>query len=581
MTENGLRNKDKLIKLMIFCAAFAVSVKVLFTGFTADEEYQLVLSYRLMRGDRLFADSWDTLQTSAFYGQFLMWIFTRIFKTTEGSLLFLRFFGIVTQGVVAVFLHRTFVRHMDKKNALFLSAAFFCTYTKLVAMPEFSNLQTWAIVTMVCLLWRARDEYEASREGRANLLTVGAALAFCVAVLASACVILIPVVAVMIARLFKGRAVKKNCLFFGTCAGVGAIYVGIIFIVNGFERTMSGIKGIVAGDDTHLGSSLLTGRSKGADYLMGLGTVALWMVGSALAAFFIYLLIRAITKKKNNLWVYIWVAASLAVALYHWFVVKTGYEGLKLYIPVTILVGFVAAGRKRSEESDVNVTVPFYGMIIGVGVFVNVLFISNVDIITNLTFLNTSVLWGLAAFAMKAEKREDRSSAQSLLAAFFFVVAIGTAFTLNSGPNGSTVFNIPDLNYMRKGPAKWAFVSRSIEAAYDTNTALFADTVAQGSNVLVVSNFIHNQSLSTLYMVNDSNVSHYTVNSTPTYGDKLYDYWEEHPDKRPNVVVINADSCTKEDMEWAEKFLGNKDEWICYSLYRVYYYVRPENYIQK
>ena len=57
--------------------------------------------------------------------------------------------------------------------------------------------------------------------------------------------------------------------------------------------------------------------------------------------------------------------------------------------------------------------------------------------------------------------------------------------------------------------------------------------------------------------------------------DKLYEYWGDHPDKWPDVVVINSGSCAYEDYLWALDFLGNQEEWEEYSLYDV------QNYIKK
>ena len=104
-TKNGKINILAVLLIAGICAL--VAARELFVGLSADEEYQLVLSYRLAHGDRLFAESWDTLQTSAFFGQLLMWLFLKVFKTTTGSLLFLRLCGILTQLAVSGYLFST------------------------------------------------------------------------------------------------------------------------------------------------------------------------------------------------------------------------------------------------------------------------------------------------------------------------------------------------------------------------------------------------------------------------------------------------------------------------------------------
>lgn len=47
--------------------------------------------------------------------------------------------------------------------------------------------------------------------------------------------------------------------------------------------------------------------------------------------------------------------------------------------------------------------------------------------------------------------------------------------------------------------------------------------------------------------------------STPTYDDKLLEYWEQNPEKQPNVVIVECwfgESKLKEDswiMQWIDK----------------------------
>ena len=104
---NSKAGRDKFFKWFVWLAAaglcLATSIKMMVVGFSADEEYQLLLSYRLAKGDLLFREVWDTLQTSAFYAQFLTWIFIKITHGTAGVLLFLRACSILTQGGVSAF----------------------------------------------------------------------------------------------------------------------------------------------------------------------------------------------------------------------------------------------------------------------------------------------------------------------------------------------------------------------------------------------------------------------------------------------------------------------------------------------
>ena len=56
---------EKLKIVLIVLSIFA-AVKMLFFAFGLDEEYQLVMAYRKVKGDKLFLDMWEPHQSSAF-----------------------------------------------------------------------------------------------------------------------------------------------------------------------------------------------------------------------------------------------------------------------------------------------------------------------------------------------------------------------------------------------------------------------------------------------------------------------------------------------------------------------------------
>ena len=641
MTDGARGKKEKrnlvrwLLWLGVAGACLIATVKVIFVGFSADEEYQLLLTYRLAKGDRLFREVWDTLQTSAFYGQLFTWIYLKIFHTTTGLLLFLRLCGVATQGAVSLFLFLTLKKHLKAESALLLAATFFCTYAKLVAMPEFSNLQTWGLTVMLCLLWRVMDLYdradqeassemcgridERKQEGngeksgskengrkrgvfaeklsrnhvnnrREALLFILAALAFCVAVLASACLILIPIVAVFLYRMKKDGGVRRNLIFWGTCLACGLAYVAGLLILDGPSDLWFGIQGLLAGDDTHASGALLNGNVKGIAYLQEAGRVCAFLVLTLGIAALVSWILSRVKREWNRLWMPLWVGLAYGVTLFYWFVKKSGYEGMKLYYPVLAILGvFAYLWMKRQK-----ILLPaVYGILLGVGVFINVLCFSNVGLICNLTFLSTSALWGMVLLVAWMEKedhekglttqtgiagsKKGRKAALGFAASLFAMAVMGTALTLNYGPSGSTILDLRSAGRMQDGPAKGTIVARQIANFYGVNEETFRTVVKEGSKVLIVTSFFHNQSLTTMYMLNDAKISHYTVNSTPTYGEQLLSYWERYPERRPDCIIINGDSCPAEDYQWAMELIEGYGDMELRQVYSTYFYIRPKN----
>jgi hypothetical protein len=586
-----------LFRIMALGGCFVAAVKLLFVGFGADEEYQLVLAYRLAKGDMLFREVWDTLQTSAFYGQFLTWVFASVTHGTTGLLLFLRFCGILTQAFVAAVLYATLRKHVSGDSAFYVSVVYFVVFTKLLATPEFSNLQSWSLTLFLCFLWRAKDALEAGKKRGVYAWIVVSALCYCVAVLSSFCVILIPVIAVLLVRLGKKEekgAVKWNLWFWGTCFVCGAAYLLMLLCVDGPDALMAGIRGILGGDDTHATGVLLSGNSKLPEYGKDLVIVALALAAALGLAWVISKAICAVRSKAGSKALHaadskaepkslpvsdprvLFLLVSLLTTLFLWLVMGFGYDGLKLYLPALALLGASACFNKKKKDEEM--LVPLFGIWIGIGTFLNVLIISNVDLITNLTFLSGAAVWGLVLLVRSFEDGKNEDAARLVLFATLATVLFGSVYTLGSGPAGNNLAQLfRNRGKIQEGPAKGTYVSREIAGAYNENCRMMKGLVKEGSSVLLVTNFFHNESLTLLYMMNDVKISHYSVNSTMTYGDKLFEYWERFPDRKPQCIIINGDSCFYEDFLWTQKLLETYGEMEEIKVYNVTYYILPKN----
>ncbi|MBO4751011.1 MAG: hypothetical protein J5546_11940 [Lachnospiraceae bacterium] len=573
-----------VLRIMALGACLVAATKLLFVGFSADEEYQLVLAYRLAKGDMLFREVWDTLQTSAFYGQFLTWVYLGVTHGTTGLLLFLRLCGILTQAAVAAFLFMTLRKHMTGESAFYVSTVYFCVFTKLLATPEFSNLQSWSLTLLLCFVWRAKDCLEMGKKKGTAAWIVAAALSYCVAVLSAFCVILIPVIAILLVRMGKKGekgGLSRNLWFWGTCFACGAAYLLALLCVDGPKVLLTGIRGILGGDDTHATGTLLSGGSKLASYGKDLGIVLLALLGAAVVAWLIERILRAVFPKAFSdspsfeFKRLLFLAVSLDATLFLWFIMGAGFDGLKLYLPALILLGISVFLEKKSDD---KMLVPLFGILLGIGTFLNVLLISNVDLITNLTFLSGAAIWGLVLLVQFFEAEEKKIETWFVLLAMLFVVFLGTTYTLGSGPAGQNILQLVKVRgKIQEGPAKGTYVTREIAGAYNENCRMMQAIVKEGTPVLLVTNFFHNESLTLLYMMNDVKISHYSVNSTMTYGDKLREYWELFPDRRPKCVIINGDSCFYEDYLWAQELLKEYEPAEETKVYNVTYYLWPES----
>ena len=61
------------IRVLLIAGSILAALKCILVGIQVDEEYAVSMSYRMLLGDRLFAEIWDPHQTSAFLMEFFLW----------------------------------------------------------------------------------------------------------------------------------------------------------------------------------------------------------------------------------------------------------------------------------------------------------------------------------------------------------------------------------------------------------------------------------------------------------------------------------------------------------------------------
>lgn len=88
--------------------------------------------------------------------------------------------------------------------------------------------------------------------------------------------------------------------------------------------------------------------------------------------------------------------------------------------------------------------------------------------------------------------------------------------------------------YNHGGFRKWILTSYMTAYRYNKNLEIWPEAVPDGSRVLYVgpSQFF--------YMLGDCVISSPNTISTPVYDESLLTYWEEHPERYPDVVVFES-----------------------------------------
>lgn len=380
----------KKFKIVLIVLSIFAAVKMLFFAFGLDEEYQLVMAYRHVKGDKLFLDMWEPHQSSAFLCELLMRPYLAVCGKT-GVVIWLRLCGTFIHLGVSVYLCRTLRRMIGKDSAFLLGLIYFNTIPKQIMLPEFGIMQVWFLTLLSLFLIRYYDwdvvnggegVGDAGRGIRTGVRGVGegisvinryvrrkkylifAAFALVLEVLSyPSCLLLYFLVMWILWRRSGKDRFADMGIFTGICAGGGIAYLGLLLRNNTVEGLIGTLSYIVGGDITHSLSF--------ADKLVSLGRDLLVPVGLGVCIFVLAKAGAAVTEgwrkakcgeegkgteivKEGEKVRLIWtVALSCLVEIWYWVVFNAGYEGMQIHLAVFAALGisyYVSAMKKEGIQ---------------------------------------------------------------------------------------------------------------------------------------------------------------------------------------------------------------------------------------
>lgn len=400
----------KKFKIVLIVLSIFAAVKMLFFAFGLDEEYQLVMAYRNVKGDKLFLDMWEPHQSSAFLCALLMRPYLAVCGKT-GVAIWLRLCGTFIHLGVSVYLYRTLRRMIRKDSAFLLGLIYFNTIPKQIMLPEFGIMQVWFLTLLSLFLIRyydrnvitgsegvdAADESISAGAGSVDAAETGisvdvrdvdnagggvsvadncvrkkkylilAAFALVLEVLSyPSCLLLyFFVIWILWRRSGKDRLVDMG-IFTGICAVCGAAYLGLLLRHNTAEGLIGTLSYIVGGDITHSLSFADKLVSLGRDLLapLGLGAGIFVLAKAGAAVTERWRKIRggeegtgpekSAVEEKRRCRQLIWTAALSCLAeIWYWVVYNAGYEGMQIYLAVFAVLGisyYISAMKKESMQ---------------------------------------------------------------------------------------------------------------------------------------------------------------------------------------------------------------------------------------
>lgn len=569
----------KLLRGLLLLGSVLAAVKLIFVDYTLDEEYQIVMAYRRLRGDTLFGTMWEPHQTSAFACVLLMRIFAALTGGTTGVVIFLRVCTTVIQALLAVWVYRTLCRATEKEYAFLLGICYFNIVPKGIQIPEFSNLQLWAFTILILSLARYYGAAAETGQGKGELRRlVFAGVGMALEVLAyPSDLLLFPFFLIVLAVKSGKKRGRDMLLFGGTCAGCAAVWLLVVLSQVPAAEFFRNLRYLLDFDLTH-DVSLGQGE-KLLSTLAGFGQEALLFGLAAVIGLCAYGLLRK--KRKATLpanpfsapaAAVLIVLAAEGIQLFYWLVLQKGYEEPQLPL-FTVCV--LAAVYWRFGDGRKKLLLPCLGG--GLLILLSVLYMSDLSFFYALPHALPGVLACALAlvFALehmpKIEKGECRGWIRILCCSLALVSIFGKGFTLRAGKTETnTVLGIRGI--MREGPAAGILTNYMQAYVNDCDYRDFDAYVEEGANCLIVTNMVGTGG-TTPYLFRDLDICHFSIVDPTSYDERLLTYWELYPEKEPDVIVVDC---------WYGRLMEPADNWIMQYIENDFGYTRIEegNYVR-
>ena len=528
--------KKKLFSILIILGLIFVCaiscVKTLIQEFNVDEQYAIVLGYRMASGESMFIDLWEPHQTSGFVCAFFIKLYLLLFKTTEGLVIYLRILGILMQVSVSVFAYNVFKKTTSKMVSLYLAIAVFALQPKGIQIAEFSNLFIWSMLcTMLCFysIYTKPDRYKK--------YAILAGIFVCVSVLCyPSYLIVVPFYAIAMYKLFAKKGHTINGFFLGTCAIIGIGYIIYFLTKMSVSDFIYGIKQMMT-DGAHSASTL-------EKLLFYLKELKLILVPTIPCVLFSWALFRILKRKKvldNKIdkFTFICSITVILTCIYQAFMWMNPGNGVYLHTPLAFYFVAYVMGIKCLKKEKALKWIFYIPTAVA---FMAAMLLTNTGIRVTGSYLLPGILAVFAVISAKESQSIYKVVRGMKLACVitFMILLLFQRTYLVCETRGYKA----DVFYVKQkalsGPALNVYCGWLDGTKYNEAAAVMAQYVKEDEAVLCVT------ANSLWYLLGEGQISNYSTISTPTFDERLYEYWELHPEKYPDVVIIDKDYCKSE-----------------------------------
>lgn len=534
--------------IFLILLSFLATIKICFFNMNIDEEYAITLSWRILSEDRMFLEIWEPHQTSGFLTAGLCWLYRTLTGTSEYMVLYLRVCGALLQAAISIFMYRTLKIFFSHFGALVSAVFFYNTLPKQIQTPEFANMLVWfSVLTMLCLFRACYSEHSRLWLGAAGVFLCGLVLSY------PSCILAVPVYVLCLKKIRPKSFLKDAGILAAVCILLGGGYIAFFLSHMTFPEFLFGLRQMMT-DGFHSASFAQRLASYGRelwDFLPHLCALTL------LACVFT-LLYCFVTHKRGRRWPlwYFFSCCILCVSYAEQIIIWLG-DGLNFHYPLLyfyLLYGFGiwACQKRRSPGESQYRTLFWIGSVCGGFVWFTALLVTNTTISVTGSYLASGLIPAILLLAEGPGLCPVSSGEKTIPCKWPGVLATLGLLAVTLFAKGFMVCENQGLRsnifFVRQkalsGPARNIYYAYLYGYAYNSYAELLADCCTPEDSLLYVG--VH----SLYYLLTDSRIAVPSTISTPTFDNRLLEYWSHFPERYPTLVVIDLSYYNTDEVDF-------------------------------
>ncbi len=547
--------KERMMRLMaiafIFLSILAI-FKSIFISFDIDEGYAIAQSYRLLKGDHLFEQMWEPHQLSAFFSAIFMLPFLAVTGgSTTGIIIYLRVIGTLIHLLLALWLYCVSRRQFSFMVSLMITLLHINFLPKWVSTPEFELMHYWA----VCILFLGLHCW--NRERTKTRYLILASVALWVAIMSyPTMLILYPAYAAAILYLAKDEPrTKWTALLWFTLPLLllGLLFIGYVLSYMSFTELLENVSFILM-DESH--SNSLVYRS--LQYLKELESFLQQLLIYLAVAFpFALFTKKLIIKEKGcpklsrQLLPILLLFTITFMSLNHLISSLLGdtnqfYLYLR-YLIIVILGVFCMSADPKTENREYFL----FGIIPGLLSVLASAAITNMTLEIALARVYIAVIATcfIVGNKLKNPKHTDTLfSSLAYISAIFFLSSLFMCKLLLVRVTGCIPISVKmHMNLVTDGPAAGLLLKEELAQCYNENTAFIKANLSEEDRLL----YFGCENI--YYLISDAQLATPSTQGTAVFNEMYLTYYEQYPEKLPNVVIIDKSFETNPNYNYSWK----------------------------